>query len=98
MFCRINRMHKAGLIVKWLNKYLPKRDRCWKTSIISQEAMNHTVNLSDMQGSFFVLVLGSVPIFFTTYIPLTFFPEGVAEAFQIFLRDAHVLPKLFSYE
>jgi hypothetical protein len=27
-----------------------------------------------------------------------FFPEGVAEAFQIFLRDAHVLPKLLSYE
>jgi hypothetical protein len=24
-------------------------------------------------------------------------PEGVAEAFQILLRDAHVLPKLFSY-
>jgi hypothetical protein len=26
------------------------------------------------------------------------FPEGVAEASQIFLRDAHVLPKLFRYE
>jgi hypothetical protein len=25
-------------------------------------------------------------------------PEGVAEAFQIFLRDAHVLPKLFHNE
>jgi hypothetical protein len=27
-----------------------------------------------------------------------FIPEGVAEASQIFLRDAHVLPKLLSYE
>jgi hypothetical protein len=27
-----------------------------------------------------------------------FIPEGVAEAFQIFLRDTHVLPKLVSYE
>jgi hypothetical protein len=27
-----------------------------------------------------------------------FIPEGVAEASQIFLRDAHVLPQLFSYE
>jgi hypothetical protein len=29
---------------------------------------------------------------------LSFIPEGVAEASQIFLRGAHVLPKLFSYE
>jgi hypothetical protein len=27
-----------------------------------------------------------------------FIPEGVAEASQIFLREAHVLPKLLSYE
>jgi hypothetical protein len=27
-----------------------------------------------------------------------FTPEGVAEASQIFLRDAHVLPKSLSYE
>jgi hypothetical protein len=33
-----------------------------------------------------------------TYIPLTLFPEGVAEASQIFIRDTHVLPKLVSYE
>jgi hypothetical protein len=32
------------------------------------------------------------------YKPLNFIPEGVAEASQIFLRDAHVLPKLLSYE
>jgi hypothetical protein len=27
-----------------------------------------------------------------------FIPEGVAEVYQIFLRDTHVLPKLVSYE
>jgi hypothetical protein len=27
-----------------------------------------------------------------------FIPEGVAKAYQIFLQDTHVLPKLFSYE
>ncbi|XP_028170425.1 ionotropic receptor 93a-like [Ostrinia furnacalis] len=54
----INRMQKAGLISKWLFAYLPKRDRCWKTSSIAQEVNNHTVNLRDMQGSFFVLFLG----------------------------------------
>ncbi|XP_047990455.1 ionotropic receptor 93a isoform X1 [Leguminivora glycinivorella] len=54
----INRIQKAGLITKWLSAYLPKRDRCWKTSSIMQEVDNHTVNLSDMQGSFFVLFLG----------------------------------------
>nr|AMM70658.1 ionotropic receptor 93a [Heliconius melpomene rosina] len=53
----LNRMHKAGLITKWLSAYLPKRDRCWKTSTV-EEVNNHTVNLSDMQGSFFVLFLG----------------------------------------
>jgi hypothetical protein len=27
-----------------------------------------------------------------------FIPEGIVEASQIFLQDAHVLPKSFSYE
>ncbi|XP_028174055.1 ionotropic receptor 93a-like [Ostrinia furnacalis] len=62
----INRMQKAGLISKWLFAYLPKRDRCWKTSSIAQEVNNHTVNLRDMQGSFFVLFLG----FFTASVVL----------------------------
>ncbi|XP_037875093.2 ionotropic receptor 93a [Bombyx mori] len=54
----INRMHKAGLISKWLSAYLPKPNRCLKISTVTQEVSNHTVNLSDMQGSFFVLFLG----------------------------------------
>jgi hypothetical protein len=31
-----------------------------------------------------------------TYIPLTLYPEEVAEASQILLQDTHVLPKLLS--
>jgi hypothetical protein len=31
-------------------------------------------------------------------IPEGFIPEGVAEVSQIFLRDPHVLPKLFSHD
>ncbi|KPJ08640.1 Glutamate receptor 2 [Papilio machaon] len=62
----IYRMHKAGLITKWLSNYLPKRDRCWKTTIASQEIDNHTVNLRDMQGSYFVLFLG----FFIAFVVL----------------------------
>lgn len=53
-------MQKAGLISKWFSAYLPKRDRCWQTSAITLEMNNHTVNLRDMQGSFFVLFLGNV--------------------------------------
>jgi hypothetical protein len=45
--------------------------------------------------------MGLPPIMFAVFlIPYhsRFIPEGVAEASQIFLRDAHVLPKLLSNE
>lgn len=54
---RITQMHRVGLINKWLKDYLPMKDRCWNT-LYSSEVNNHTVNLNDMQGSFFVLFLG----------------------------------------
>jgi hypothetical protein len=44
------------------------------------------------------LVVDKVLIAYMHTYHLHFTPEGVAEASQIFLRDAHVLPKLFSYE
>jgi hypothetical protein len=40
--------------------------------------------------------LGKGFVIIITYI--CFIPEGIAEASQIFLRDAHVLPKVLSYE
>ncbi|KAJ8957262.1 hypothetical protein NQ318_007826, partial [Aromia moschata] len=52
----IKKLHQVGLIHKWLQNYLPRRDRCWKNRHII-EVNNHTVNMDDMQGSFFVLFL-----------------------------------------
>lgn len=51
-------MHQVGLIDKWLNDYLPTKDRCW-SNVLSSESQTHTVNLDDMQGSFFLLFLGN---------------------------------------
>ncbi|KAJ4451385.1 hypothetical protein ANN_02847, partial [Periplaneta americana] len=53
----LRRMHQSGLMYKWYLEHLPRKDRCWSTSRI-MEATTHTVNLDDMQGSFFVLGLG----------------------------------------
>ncbi|ENN79417.1 hypothetical protein D910_01947, partial [Dendroctonus ponderosae] len=50
----IKKLHQVGLIQKWLSDYLPKKDKCWKKKR-TIEVNNHTVNLDDMQGSFFVL-------------------------------------------
>lgn len=55
-----------GLIQKWLTEYLPKRDKCWKNR--QTDAANHTVNMDDMQGSFFVLFLGMVDLFISSFI------------------------------
>jgi hypothetical protein len=41
--------------------------------------------------------LSAINIFYL-YIPLTLYPEGVAEVSQIFLRDIYVLQKLVTYE
>lgn len=49
-------MHQMGFIEKWLQKYLPKKDKCSKNKQL--EITNHTVNLNDMQGCFMVLLLG----------------------------------------
>ncbi|XP_066259282.1 ionotropic receptor 93a-like [Euwallacea similis] len=54
----IKRLHQVGLIQKWLENYLPKKDKCFKRKN-SLEVNNHTVNLDDMQGSFFVLIIGN---------------------------------------
>lgn len=56
---RINRLHQVGLIEKWLKDYMPKKDRCWKVGHVT-EVNNHTVNIDDMQGCFFVLFLGKL--------------------------------------
>uniref|UniRef100_A0A336KK94 CSON009436 protein n=1 Tax=Culicoides sonorensis TaxID=179676 RepID=A0A336KK94_CULSO len=50
-------LHQMGFIELWLKKYLPKKDKCW-TVKKNSEVENHTVNLTDMQGCFIVLLLG----------------------------------------
>ncbi|KAK5650424.1 hypothetical protein RI129_001453 [Pyrocoelia pectoralis] len=53
----IKRLQQVGLVEKWYQSYLPKKDRCFQVTRVT-EVTNHTVNLDDMQGSFFVLLLG----------------------------------------
>jgi len=48
-----------GFIQKWIGEYLPKKDKCWNIGK-SQDIENHTVNLSDMQGCFLVLITGTL--------------------------------------
>lgn len=55
----IKRLHQNGLIDKWLKQYMPKKDKCFKVRNVA-EANNHTVNMDDMQGSFFVLFFGFI--------------------------------------
>ncbi|KAF6200681.1 hypothetical protein GE061_005125 [Apolygus lucorum] len=53
----IHDMHKAGLINKWLEDSLPGKDKCWMNTL-SSSSSTHTVNMSDMQGCFFLLFMG----------------------------------------
>lgn len=59
----IKRLHQSGFIERWLKEYLPRRDRCWRSSNII-EVENHTVTVDDMQGSFLVLSIGFAGGFF----------------------------------
>lgn len=51
------RLLQMGFIQKWIGEYLPKKDKCWSAGK-SQDIENHTVNLTDMQGCFLVLITG----------------------------------------
>lgn len=71
IFSRIQKMHKVGLINKWLVDTLPKKDQCWTNTQL--EVTNHKVNLDDMQGSFIVLLLGRFYYIKQLKIIFTFF-------------------------
>ncbi|CAG7834892.1 unnamed protein product [Allacma fusca] len=49
-------MLQSGLIIRWKGKYWPKKDKC--SSLIATAAANRTVKIGDMQGSFYLLMLG----------------------------------------
>ncbi|XP_050089824.1 ionotropic receptor 93a-like [Anopheles aquasalis] len=54
----IRRMHQFGFIQRWISQYLPSKDRCSGTSSRAMDVQNHTVNSSDMAGSYWILLLG----------------------------------------
>uniref|UniRef100_A0A182FK55 Ionotropic glutamate receptor C-terminal domain-containing protein n=1 Tax=Anopheles albimanus TaxID=7167 RepID=A0A182FK55_ANOAL len=54
----IRRMHQFGFIQRWISQYLPSKDKCSGTSSRAMDVQNHTVNSSDMAGSYWILLLG----------------------------------------
>lgn len=55
----IKRMHQFGFIQRWIAQYLPAKDKCSGTGRV-MDVQNHTVNSSDMAGSYWILLLGFV--------------------------------------
>jgi hypothetical protein len=67
--------------------------------------MNNRIKMTDSKFKCNIFLFLSVTVFMArlsiyryihTYYS-RFIPDGAPEASQIFLRDAHVLPKIFSY-
>ncbi|XP_023248636.1 ionotropic receptor 93a [Copidosoma floridanum] len=61
----IKRMHESGLIKKWTEDKVVAKNKCSEGMSAIQEATNHKVNMSDMQGIFFVLAIGFTCAFAT---------------------------------
>ncbi|KAK0094418.1 hypothetical protein PV326_010921 [Microctonus aethiopoides] len=57
---QIKRMFEAGLIDKWIERWMPVKDQCSTSGAANRETDNHKVNLHDMQGIFFILFLGYI--------------------------------------
>ncbi|XP_011297147.1 uncharacterized protein Ir93a [Fopius arisanus] len=57
---QLQRMHESGLMDKWIANRFPTRDSCSDSLMGGFEAANHKVDLKDMQGIFFVLILGYI--------------------------------------
>uniref|UniRef100_A0A182MEF6 Ionotropic glutamate receptor C-terminal domain-containing protein n=1 Tax=Anopheles culicifacies TaxID=139723 RepID=A0A182MEF6_9DIPT len=55
----IKRMHQFGFIQRWVAHYLPAKDKCSGTGRV-MDVQNHTVNSSDMAGSYWILLLGFI--------------------------------------
>ncbi|XP_053678178.1 ionotropic receptor 93a [Anopheles nili] len=55
----IKRMHQFGFIQRWVAQYLPAKDKCSGSSRV-MDVQNHTVNSSDMAGSYWILLLGFI--------------------------------------
>ncbi|XP_014486779.1 PREDICTED: glutamate receptor ionotropic, delta-2-like [Dinoponera quadriceps] len=53
----LHRMHESGLMNKWITEQIPVKDKCSDGSV-NQGVDERKVNVSDMQGIFFVLFMG----------------------------------------
>lgn len=56
---RLYRMHESGLMNKWIAEQIPTKDKC-SDGASNQVVDERKVNVSDMQGIFFVLFMGNV--------------------------------------
>ncbi|XP_029164005.1 ionotropic receptor 93a-like [Nylanderia fulva] len=53
----LHRMHESGLMTKWITEQIPTKDKCSDISL-NQGVDERKVNVTDMQGIFFVLFMG----------------------------------------
>ncbi|KAL0103140.1 hypothetical protein PUN28_017458 [Cardiocondyla obscurior] len=53
----LHRMHESGLMNKWITEQIPIKDKC-SDSLTNQAVDERKVNVTDMQGIFFVLFMG----------------------------------------
>ncbi|KYN41871.1 Glutamate receptor delta-2 subunit [Trachymyrmex septentrionalis] len=53
----LHRMHESGLMNKWIAEQIPTKDKC-SDSFANQGVKERKVNVTDMQGIFFVLFMG----------------------------------------
>lgn len=52
-------MHESGLMNKWITEQMPMKDKC--SDILANQGVDERkVNVTDMQGIFFVLFMGNV--------------------------------------
>lgn len=56
-------MLESGLMNKWITEKMPMKDKCWEAPGSNQMVNKRKVNVTDMQGIFFVLFIGKVFIF-----------------------------------
>jgi len=52
-------MHESGLMNKWIAEQIPMKDKC-SDSLSNQGVDERKVNVTDMQGIFFVLFMGNM--------------------------------------
>jgi hypothetical protein len=50
-------MHESGLMNKWITEQIPTKNKCSYSSA-NQAVNERKVNITDMQGIFFVLFMG----------------------------------------